>query len=372
MSNERPVQTTAPVAALNFGDAAITPAASQPLVPVAQATPIVQATQVRTVITPVTDEQVNQLGQGTEQAMQVISDRILASQRMGDTGDLGKKLNQVIAEAKGLDPATMGHKGFLGKAIGKVLGVKDNLMAQFDTVKGRINTLMGQIGKEIGIQGNRVTDINDLFQANYDFHERLKADQAEGQQLLTTLDAQIEAAKAAAANDTFAGNTLADLQDRRMVLAKRVDNFGRLMLLTEQSAPAIRLMKQNARDLVQTFNDLKQTTMPVWQSVFSQYLISLDQKRGADLANNVADATNEALRRSAEMLGQSSQAIAQARQRSVIDLATLQESQAKLFATLDAVKAIEEKGQADREAAKPQLEALSQALINRFAPAGSR
>jgi uncharacterized protein YaaN involved in tellurite resistance len=144
------------------------------------------------------------------------------------------------------------------------------------------------------------------------------------------------------------------------------------MLLSKQTAPSIQQMKQNARQLVQTFNDLKSTTLPIWQNVFSQYLISLDQQRGARLATNVSDATNEAIRRNAELLGQNTKEIAEARQRPVIDLKTLQDNQAALFATLDAVALAEENGRKARAEAAPQLAALEKGLIARFAPGGAR
>jgi uncharacterized protein YaaN involved in tellurite resistance len=370
MSNEQPVKTTTRVVAPLFGDEP-----SQPLAPVAASPasmPTVQATQVRTVAPVVSEEDIANLGKGTEQALTVISDRLLSAQRAGDSGDLGSNLNKLIGEAKGLDPATLGKKSLLGKAIGKVLGVKENLMGQFDTVKGRINALMVQMDREVAVQAQRVHDLDDLYAANYDYHQRLETAKNEGERLLAGLDAQIQAATDSAGSDSFAANALADLQDRRTVLEKRIDDFGRAMLLSKQTAPSIQQMKQNARQLVQTFNDLKSTTLPIWQNVFSQYLISLDQQRGARLATNVSDATNEAIRRNAELLGQNTKEIAEARQRPVIDLKTLQDNQAALFATLDAVALAEENGRKARAEAAPQLAALEKGLIARFAPGGAR
>ena len=363
MSNERST-----LSALNFGDAPaaapIMPPPAPSQLPSVQASPSVPSAPIR----EVTQEDVDRLGEGSAQAMQTVSDRMLSLQRAGDAGELGQHLNQIVIEAKGLDPASLQNKGLMKKFIGKVLGVKENLLGQFDTVKGRIDALVAQMDREVAVQSARVKDLDDLYNANIAYYHGLKDAQEKGNAMLTTLQATIAQVEAQAATDSFATNRLADLKDREMVLSKRIDDFGRAALLAEQAGPAIMIQKQNARQLVETFKDLKSTTIPAWQGVFTQYLISLDQARGAQLATNISNATDEAIRKSADLLGQNARSIAEARQRSVVSLETLQYNQNKLFETIDAVKAIEEKGKQDRAAAAPQLKQLEQALINRLAP----
>lgn len=314
-----------------------------------------------------TEDAIAKLGGDSAQSLDVVSNRLLSVQRAGDTGALGQQLNQLIAEAKGLDPQSMAGKGLLGKIGGLFGNIKDRLQANYDSVQGRINTLVGQIDQEMTVQNQRLHDVDDLAVSLRTYHENLDKAIAIGNAGLTAFDAAIAQLEPQVAGDAFKAADLNDLRDRRNVLAKRVDDFARNNLFITQTLPALLLMKQNARDLVTTFNDIKVTTIPVWRNVFSQYLISLDQKRGAELVNGVRDATNEAIRKQAEQLGQNATLIAEARQRSSIDLETLQDNQNKLLATLDNVAAIEKKGQAAREAAKPQLKALEEQLITRFA-----
>lgn len=316
------------------------------------------------------EDAIAKLGGDAAQSLDAVSTRLLAVQRAGDAGVLGQQLNELIAEAKGLDPKAMAGKGLVGRVLGVFGNTKEKILGHYDTVQHRIDTLVGQIGGEMTIQDQRMKDLDDLAQSLRVYHEGLERAVAQGQAGLAAFDAEIARLKPLVAGDAFKAADLNDLNDRRQVLDKRVDDFQRNLAFITQTLPSILLMKQNARDLVTTFNDIKVTTIPVWRNVFSQYLISLDQKRGAALVTEVRDATNEAIKRQADQLGQNAVAVATARQRSSIDLETLQYNQTKLLETLDNVAAIEKKGQADRAAAKPQIAALEQQIIKRFsAPA---
>jgi len=316
----------------------------------------------------VTEDQIQQLGQGSEQTIKSISDRLLGLQRVSQAGALGQHLNQILAEAKGLDPASLqqGH-GIASKLMGMFHGAKDTLMARFDTVKGRIDELVKKMDAELVHHQERLKDIDELYQANINFFHDLQAAQAKGKEMITSLNATIKEVAKEASTDSFQAAKLADLKDRAQVLEKRVDDFGRLALLAEQSGPSILIMKQNARQLIDTFHDLKTTTLPAWSNLFSQYALSSEQKEASDFSNKMYDTTDQVLRRSADLQGQTAKDIATTRQRSVISLEALQYNQQKLFETIDAVKTIEQQGHDQRVAAQPQLKALEAELIKRLA-----
>ena len=316
----------------------------------------------------VTEEQIQQLGQGNEQTIKNISDRLLGLQRVSQAGELGQHLNQIMAEAKGLDPNSLQHgHGLASKIMGMFHGAKDTLMARFDTVKDRIDELVKKMDEEIAHHQERLKDIDDLYQANIHFFQDLQDAQAKGKEMITSLNATIEETAKEATTDTFQAAKLADLKDRAQVLEKRVDDFGRLAMLAEQSGPSILIMKQNARQLIDTFRDLKTTTIPAWTNLFTQYILSNEQKEAADFAGKMYDTTDEVLRRSADLQGQTAKDVAATRQRSVITIEALQYNQQKLLETIDAVKAIEQKGHDARVAAQPQLKTLEAELIKRLA-----
>ena len=174
MSNERPTQTATAPSALNFGTAPAAPTALVPVPPPApQAIQVAKTTAVALPSSSINDNDVSSLGQNTAGAIDNVSRRLLEAQRAGDTGGMGQKLNALIVEAKGLSPDSLKKKGAVGKILGFRSGAKEHLMAQYDTVQGRITTLVAQIDTEIGVQRNRVKDLDDLYHANYDYYVKL-------------------------------------------------------------------------------------------------------------------------------------------------------------------------------------------------------
>src|SRR5690606_29108009 len=105
-----------------------------------------------------------------------------------------------------------------------------------------------------------------------------------------------------AVSDSFGAQRLADHQRLIDRLTKRVDDLRRAMLLAKQSGPQIRISQDNARALVQKFGDIKVVTLPAWKNVFAQYVLQLEQKKTVELLGMVDNATDEALRRGADLL----------------------------------------------------------------------
>lgn len=315
----------------------------------------------------ITEEDIRRLGSNSAGTSAAVSERLLSAQRSGDSGEMGTLLTGLIQEAKGLNPEELKNKGVLGKVKGFFSRTQDSLMGRYDTVQGRIDTMVRQLEGQVRLHEKRVVDLEDLRKANHAFYLALRDDVAKGEEMLVHVQAMIDYAKAQDMTDAFAANKVIEYEAMYNTLEKRIDDFRRVMIIAQQTEPQLVLMKVNSHDLVDNFTTVKNTTIPVWRQMFSQYLISLDQKRGAALSKSINDATDEALRKNSEMFGQNATAIAEARQRSVVSIERLEETQRNLFSTLDKVAEIERKGREDRKAAQPRLQALEQELVSRFA-----
>lgn len=312
------------------------------------------------------EEDVRNLGASSANVSAAVSERLLSAQRSGDSGEVGQLLSGIIQEAKGLSPEEMKKKGFVGKIVGLFGRAKDNFMGQYDTVQGRIDTMIREVDKHVVLHQKRVHDLEDLRVANYNFYLALKEDVKKGEQMLVHIQEMIDYARSQEMTDAFEANKVVEYEAMYNMLEKRLDDFRRVMIISQQTEPQLVLMKTNSHDLVDNFNTIKNTTIPVWRQMFAQYLIALDQQRGAALSKNIRDSTDEALRKNSEMFGRNAQAIAQERQRSVVSVERLEEMQRNLFDTLEKVAEIERKGRQDRQDAKPRLEALEKELVERF------
>lgn len=315
----------------------------------------------------ITEEDIRRLGSNSAGTSAAVSERLLSAQRSGDSGEMGSLLTGLIQEAKGLNPEELKNKGVLGKVKGFFSRTQDSLMGRYDTVQGRIDTMVRQLDTHVRLHEKRVVDLEDLRKANHAFYLALRDDVAKGKDMLVHVQAMIDYAKAQDMTDAFAANKVVEYEAMYNTLEKRIDDFQRVMIIAQQTEPQLVMMKVNSHDLVDNFTTVKNTTIPVWRQMFSQYLISMDQKRGAALSKSINDATDEALRKNSELFGQNATAIAEARQRSVVSIERLEEMQRNLFSTLDKVAEIERKGREDRKAAQPRLQALEQELVTRFA-----
>ena len=351
--------------ALVFGDTDTT--SSQPLVPSTPQAQVITPKSVSTQLVVITEDDILRLGESTADTTAAVSERLLTAQRNGDTGEMGELLNDLILKAKDLSPDQLAKKGLLGKLVGVFGRTKESFMGKYDNTQNRIKEIVAQLDAQANLQKKRIVDLEDLRDQNYQFYLNLQEDIKRGQEMLIHIQGMIDQAEINAQTDAFAANKVTEYKGLYHMVEKRIDDFTRVALVSQQTEPQLQQMKANSRDLVQTFATIKNTTIPLWRNIFSQYLISIDQKRGAALAKNVNDATNEAIRKSADLLGQNTVDIANAREQSVVSIETLEYNQNKLIEALDQVAAIEKKGREDRIAAAPKLQALEKALVERFA-----
>ena len=86
----------------------------------------------------------------------------------------------------------------------------------------------------------------------------------------------------------------------------------------------------------------------------------------------VADATNDMLKKNADMLKQTTVMTAEANERSIVDIETLRHTNESLLSTIDEVLRIQEEGQQRRKNAEAELAEIEQQLKSKLLETGSR
>ncbi len=317
----------------------------------------------------ITDAAIEQLGNQQSTQLSRFSQGMLAQVRTSDVDQFGDQLNQLIGCAKGLDPTKFSNKGLVNRIRGLVGGLKERMLAEYQTVEGRMNALVAEMDKSGALHTRRISDLEDMYNANYQTHQDLEKCVEQGEQMLLAIQAQLDEEKQV--SDSFAAQRVKDIQDRYERLEKRIDDIKRMMLLAKQTAPEIRLLQDNARVLAEKFKDVKNVTIPAWQNAFTLYMIQMEQKKSAAVVNGVHDATDAAFKLQADQLRSSTNDIAQAKQRSVVSLETLEHVQQQLIGSFDDCARIAEEGRRARKAAEPKLKQLERQLIERFVPNNS-
>jgi len=363
----RPVATATPMAPvlsvlmpLDKASAdALAPAGTTALAPVSR----------RDVAPPrVNEDQVADLGAKTQTGLASVATQLLSQVRNSDTGDFGKGLSELVVLAKGLDPASLKDKGFLGRVMGKVRAARTHMVAQYGSVERQMDALVVELDHKAALHKKRITDMEQMYLDNMAYHDELEAAADMCDQLLVTMRADYEEQKKVAVEDSFGAQRLADHDRLISRVEKRGDDLRRAMLLAKQNAPQLRLMQENARSLVQKFGDIKAVTLPAWKNAFGLYVLQLEQQDAVRVTQAVDDITDEALRRSADLLRQNTESIARSRQRAVVTIETLEHVQSQLTGSIQDIQRIEAEGRAQRESERPRLLAMEKALIESFAP----
>ena len=307
-----------------------------------------------------------------------VSDELLQHVRSKDLEEVGTKLNQVITTAKRVNlnalSNTRSRVPLVGPVIDKARLYLSGVKGQFENAKAQISTLVEEVDQTqrgLAARNQTLEAMFDTVSAKY----RLRGLQiAGGKQRLAELRARADAQRATAKSPTEVLE-LSELDAACTNLDIRIGNLIALQQSDFQTLPQIRVVQGNNQVLVDKFYTIKEVTVPAWKRQFSMRLGLNEQRNAVELAKTIDDTTNELLRSNAQLLHRNSVEAAQANQRLVIDVDTLQVVQDNLVRTVEDVIKINRDGVAKRAQAERQIlgmrETLKQRLTNTKAGAAA-
>ena len=293
------------------------------------------------------------------------TDELLGLVQNKDLDVTGQKLNQVVQVAQQLNTNSILNpnksSGFLGGLFNKFKGAKQSFDQNFNSTKAQIDSLVTEIESSQNGLKNRVDTLDKMFHGVQDEYKQLgiyiaagKLKQQEIQQQISEFSAQPQ--------DQTTTQKIYDLNHLANNLEKRVSDLQVLQQSAMQTLPMIRIIQSNNLMLVDKFYAIKNITLPAWKNQISLAISLNEQKNSVQLANSIDDATNELLRRNADLLHQNSVDTAKANQRSVIDIETLEHVQNTLIKTVNDVIQVQKEGMQKRAEATTRLRALQENL----------
>lgn len=322
------------------------------------------APQVRIDVSGIDDKAIETLGGNTGAGIAKVSAKLLGTVRASDADVFGTQLNELIATSKGLDPAKLRSGGLLSRVSNMFGSVKEKMLSQYQVVESRMDTLVAEMTRHANVHRARISDFDEMYKGLEVYYQGLDADVKKGEAWAERLR-QAVAQQGTAAN-AFEAQQATELRRRLERLEKRIDDLRRAMLMATQMVPQIRLSQDNARALTDTFTDIVNVSIPAWRNVFSLYLLQLEAKQSAAVANAAYDATDAAFRAQADMLLENTETVARAKQRSLVSLETAQHVQTQLVTAFDKLEQISNEGRQRRKDELPKLQELERDLIARF------
>lgn len=146
-----------------------------------------------------------------------------------------------------------------------------------------------------------------------------------------------------------------DFEDLCHRFEKKLSDLEITRVISIQSAPQIRMLQNNDRELLDKLQSSIANTIPLWRN---QLVLSLGiehTKRSLDAQNTLADKTNELLLKNSETLRMATIETAKAAERPIADIETLQQCNKNLIASLREVVKIHEQGEAKRVQIQEEL-----------------
>lgn len=315
--------------------------------------------------------QISELGRHSGQSIAQYSDHILKQVKQNDLDDMGKKLGEVVVQAKSLNLSTLSDTRskvpVFGGLIDKFNRNKEGFVLKFQSVDEHIKKLMTELATGERTLTTRNQTLEQMFTHTVQEFEQLGVSIVAGKIKLAALEQHIQDRIAQQPNPSpQEAQAISDLKQLAARLDKRIGDLNALQMSAMQTLPMIRMIQHNNQTLVEKFHNVRELTIPAWKRQFMLAVSLIEQKKAAELAQNIDDSTNEFLRKNAELLQQNSIQTARINQRAVIDIETLEQVQRTLISTIEEVQNIHKQGFDQRRDAEQRIRGLQQELKDRL------
>jgi uncharacterized protein YaaN involved in tellurite resistance len=310
----------------------------------------------------------HQYGKSAASRTSQYSTQLLDKVRNTDLEASGAKLGEIVRIARSLNLDGFKDKSkvpILGPLIDRMKRAKSELVQRYSSSNTQIDQLLAEVGKTQAMQQQRVGEYDRMYDLVLQERHDLGVHIAAGRLRLAELQEQLAAL--AGREDPEGREQRATLDTAIRLIDKRVSDLHVLQHAAAQTLPMIRLIQANAIQLIEKFSAVRDVTIPMWRNQFAIQLSLADQKRAAELATSIDDATNEIMRRNAELVHATSVETAKANQRSVIDIETLRHVNEELVKTVEEVRQIHRDGIARRAELDKELVLMRDDLASRIA-----
>ena len=307
--------------------------------------------------------QILQYGAGTQKKMADFSDTALENVKMQDLGEIGDLITNVVGELRDFDAQDDGGRffGFFKKQSSKI----ENLKNKYDKAEVSIEKITDSLQQH---QVRLLKDsamLDKMYEQNLNYFKELTMYILAGKKKLEeTRNGKLAELKNKAMMSGLPEDAQAarDLDEKCNRFEKKLHDLELTLTIAMQTAPQIRLIQNNDTVMVEKIQTTIVNTIPLWKSQMVLALGIAHSAEAAQAQSQVTDITNELLRKNAEMLHTATVEIAKESERGIVDLETLQKTNADLIQTLDDVMRIQMEGRQKRQAAESEMRRMEDEL----------
>lgn len=306
--------------------------------------------------------QILQYGAGTQKKMADFSDTALENVKTQDLGGIGELISNVVGELKDFDVQEEGKFfGFFRKQTSKI----ENLKNKYDKAQANVEKITDSLQQHQVRLMKDSAMLDKMYEQNLNYFKELTMYILAGKKKLEeTRNGKLAEMKNKAALSGLPEDAQAarDLDEKCSRFEKKLHDLELTRTIAMQTAPQIRLIQNNDTVMVEKIQTTIVNTIPLWKSQMVLALGIAHSAEAAQAQRQVTDITNELLRKNAETLHMATVETAKESERGIVDLETLQKTNADLIQTLDDVMRIQMEGRQKRQAAEMEMHRMEEEL----------
>ena len=295
------------------------------------------------------------------------SNAILDSVRVKDSGPAGELLGQLVGHVKEFDAKADGKSSWLDKIpfIGSAKRKAENMMIEY----GKVNTQIERI--QAGLERSKVQLMEDVAMFDSMYEKNLTYFLWNRMIFVTSTLPRLKQ-QAQSSGDPMAVQVVADFEQSVDRFEKKIHDLKISKTLAIQTAPQIRMIQNNDRVLIDRVQTAIYHTIPLWKNQIVLALGLSRQRETLQMQKELSDATNELLKRNAEMLKMNTIETARENERGIVDIETVKKVNEDLISSLEETVRIQQEGRQKRQAAEKELLAIENRLQTALLQNGAR
>lgn len=301
---------------------------------------------------------VNQTVKYGANAQRNISDfsvSILKKVKTHDMGEVGDSLRELtIALDSTVAPQKKGILGVFQKAKHGV----NSIRANYAKAETNVDRIEQDLRSHEAVLVQDISIYQQMYELNVQYYRELTMYILAGKKALDTEKAGRLAELREIAEQTSKQEDVQayrDLEDLCHRFEKKLSDLEITRVISMQSAPQIRMLQNNDRELLDKLQSSIANTIPLWRN---QLVLSLGiehTRRSLDAQSTLAEKTNALLKQNSETLGMATVETAKAAERPLVDIETLRQCNKDLISSLREVVSIHEQGSRQRTQIREEL-----------------
>lgn len=287
---------------------------------------------------------------------------ILNKVKTYDLGDIGDSLKELtVALDATAEPEKKGILGIFQKAKRGVGSIRAN----YAKAESNVDRIEKDLQSHRDVLTQDISMYQQMYKLNVQYYKELTMYIIAGKKALDQaktgklLELKRKAEESDKQEDVQAYRDYEDLCHR---FEKKLSDLEITRIISIQSAPQVRLLQNNDREMLDKLQSSLANTIPLWRN---QLVLSLGiehTSRALEAQGTLSEKTNELLKKNSETLKIATIETAKQSERPIVDMATLKQCNRDLITSINEVVKIHEQGATQRVKVQEELVKIEEEL----------